>query len=263
MSDEVVNENVNGLSSTAATTTTIDIIRISVGSSNPAKIRAAEQAIRRCLSSSTHKQQQQQIELNIEGFDVESGVSDQPYGDEETILGAKTRALCAYKEYRIKYKCKPHISIGMEGGLEWFEKKQKTINVDDNNKKDDNNIKSNNDNLFCMAWMAIYGQREGIVIDAFSSNDVTYHFGDKKPIFGLAKSSMFALPPGLANLVKEGMELSTADDQFFGRVSSKKGSGTVGKLTNDIIDRSAYYEHAIILAMNPWIRPDLYPNGLE
>lgn len=33
---------------------------------------------------------------------------------------------------------------------------------------------------------------------------------------------------------------------------------TVGILTNEIITRSVYYEHALILALIPFIHPELY-----
>ena len=41
-------------------------------------------------------------------------------------------------------------------------------------------------------------------------------------------------------------------------MDSKKGSGSVGLLTCDLIDRTAYYEHAMILAMAPFLREGLY-----
>lgn len=72
------------------------------------------------------------------------------------------------------------------------------------------------------------------------------------------------MPKEITRLViHEGMELGDADDRVFGRVRSKHGSGTVGILTNHLIDRSAYYEHALQLALIPWIRPDMYPHGIH
>ena len=61
--------------------------------------------------------------------------------------------------------------------------------------------------------------------------------------------------------VTDEIELGDADDQVFQRVKSKHKSGTVGILTDGLIDRSAYYEHAILLALTPWIRPNLFPDG--
>jgi len=66
------------------------------------------------------------------------------------------------------------------------------------------------------------------------------------------------LPSPMSKLIREGMELGDADDQISGRSKSKHGAGTVGYLTEGMIDRATYYEHALILALVPWIRPDMY-----
>lgn len=47
--------------------------------------------------------------------------------------------------------------------------------------------------------------------------------------------------------------------QVFGRIKSGQGSGTVGKLTADVVTRAAYYEHAVMMALIPFMNPDLYP----
>lgn len=60
-------------------------------------------------------------------------------------------------------------------------------------------------------------------------------------------------------MVSQGMELGAADDQLFKRTKSGYGSGTIGKLTEGLITRQAYYEHAVMLALVPFMRPDLYP----
>jgi hypothetical protein len=52
--------------------------------------------------------------------------------------------------------------------------------------------------------------------------------------------------------------------QVFGRVESGQGSGTVGKLTDNLVLRSDYYEHAMALALIPFMNPELYPEfGLQ
>ncbi len=51
----------------------------------------------------------------------------------------------------------------------------------------------------------------------------------------------------------QGIELGVADDQVFGRVDSKREGGSVGLLSGGLIDRTAYYEHAMILALVPFM----------
>lgn len=78
---------------------------------------------------------------------------------------------------------------------------------------------------------------------------------------GKARTGSFYLPPEVANLVRQGIELGQADDMVFGRSNSKQKNGAIGLLTDDAIDRAAYYEHAVVMALIPFKNPDLYPAG--
>eukprot|EP00536_Pseudo-nitzschia_multiseries_P009994 jgi/Psemu1/258642/estExt_Genewise1Plus.C_2920021 len=215
------------------------LLRIAVGTKNPCKIDSVTKAIKQSIKTDS----QSNIEIHIEGFDVDSGVPDQPFGDEETLRGGKTRAMNAYQAYKAANKYFPHLSFGVEGGLEWSE-----IALDHDGNK----------TLWCMAWMAVYGKRKTLLVETMASRDSSCWQSDKKPIFSLAKTSSFMLPPAINDLIRKGMELGDADDKISGRKMSKQGSGTIGYVTDGMIGRSAYYEHALVLALVPWIRPDLY-----
>ena len=234
------------------------LLRIAIGSTNPAKIRAVEQAMRRILDAHNNNKQknnnnQQEIVVTIQavGFNVESGVPHQPMGDHETCLGAKNRASAAYFAYRKAYDTVPHLAFGLEGGLEHVDLPTMETN-NDNGEKDQQ--------LYCMAWIAVYGKRSAFTVDLLASHHVKTYHGDRTPKFGLGKTGTFAIPPKVADLIdNNGLELGHANDQVFDSTESKTGQGAVGLLTGGIIDRSAYYEHAIMLAMTPWFRPDVYP----
>lgn len=73
-----------------------------------------------------------------------------------------------------------------------------------------------------------------------------------------ARTASFLLPAQVANLILNGFELGDADDQVFNRTESKKSNGAVGLLTDDLIDRTDYYAHAVILALIPFKKPELY-----
>ena len=75
---------------------------------------------------------------------------------------------------------------------------------------------------------------------------------------GKARTSSFILPHEVSLLVRSGMELGLADDQVFNQSHSKQKNGAVGLLTNNIIDRTEYYKQAVILALVPFIKPELY-----
>ncbi len=76
---------------------------------------------------------------------------------------------------------------------------------------------------------------------------------------GKGRSGTFYLPPAVAELVRQGVELGEADDIVFGRSNSKQENGAIGLLTRDVIDRAGLYEPAVIFALIPFLNPELYP----
>ena len=74
---------------------------------------------------------------------------------------------------------------------------------------------------------------------------------------GLGQTAVFYLPREVAELVRAGLELGQADDQVFGRDNSKQANGAIGILTDDAVDREAYYIHAVIMALVPFKNPAL------
>ena len=89
---------------------------------------------------------------------------------------------------------------------------------------------------FCFAWVVI-----------LSSNQI-----------GLSKSSMFALPHGVSELLVQGIELGQADNLFFNRKNSGQKDGIIGVLTSGKISRTDYYVEPTVLALIPFINQELY-----
>mgnify|MGYP002628615446 CR=1 FL=1 len=75
-------------------------LRIAVGSRNPVKLAAVRAVIERV-----------QPMVQLEGVEVVSGVPDQPFGDEETQRGARTRAMAALRSTGAE------LGVGLEGGV--------------------------------------------------------------------------------------------------------------------------------------------------
>lgn len=75
---------------------------------------------------------------------------------------------------------------------------------------------------------------------------------------GKARSAGFFLPPEVAQLVHEGMELGDADDVVFRKINSKQDNGAIGLLTNDVITRKTLYLPAVQMAFVPFLNPELY-----
>lgn len=165
-------------------------------------------------------------------------MSDQPFGDEETKLGAYNRAYAAFSSTNDQEK-QIDFAVGLEGGLE------KSIHP-----------QTKENELYCMAWMAVIGRKTAVIS---SSNDKERNKSDNDTYCSYAKTASFLLPPKICELVLEhNMELGHADDRVFDRVNSKHGSGTVGVLTCGEIDRKDYYVHALKLCLIPWVRDELY-----
>lgn len=106
--------------------------RIVVGSTNPVKIDASKSGFQKIFGND-------EVNIDIIGINVSSGIRDQPFGDDETVLGARNRAEAAYRNYLEIHGIEPHYSVGLEGG-----------------------VSEVNDGLDCFAWVAIYdGKRFG------------------------------------------------------------------------------------------------------
>jgi non-canonical (house-cleaning) NTP pyrophosphatase len=74
----------------------------------------------------------------------------------------------------------------------------------------------------------------------------------------LAYTGLLFLPPKVASLVRSGVELGKANDIVFQKHNTKHDSGAVGLVTQNLITRAIYYEHAAILALAPIINAELY-----
>ena len=74
--------------------------RVAVGSRNPVKVAAVRAVLARIVPAAT-----------VEGIAVASGVPDQPWGDDETIRGARTRAEAA------RLALDADLAVGLEGGV--------------------------------------------------------------------------------------------------------------------------------------------------
>ena len=204
---------------------------IFVASSSAPKLKATELAFSRLfLSPSSSSPFELQYEgVSIHGVDgCDSGVSSQPFGDEETRRGAINRLKrCIQIEPNRSYYVSFEGGVGLSsrGGVRLL-----SSSLDE--------LPESHQMLECFAWVAVV---EG-----------------KSQRVSLARTASFVLPPEVSSLVKGGMELGEADDKVFGRSGGKGMDGTVGKLTGGLITRADYYAQALHLALIPFTNPELY-----
>jgi len=74
------------------------MMKVNVGTHNPLKVRATRNVMEKIYTN-----------VDVEGIEVDSGVSDQPIGLDETIQGAVNRARNAFLD--------ADLSVGIESGL--------------------------------------------------------------------------------------------------------------------------------------------------
>lgn len=93
--------------------------------------------------------------------------------------------------------------------------------------------------LMGFAWMAIAGPGERI---------------------SEARSPTLPMPPAVARLVAEGLELGEANDRVFATTNSKQQGGAFGLLTGGRYTREGVYTQTVVLALIPFVH-ELWPRG--
>ena len=173
-------------------------LHVVVASTKPVKLESARQGFALVFSPRT---------VYVTGVGVESGVSDQPMTDADTLTGARNRADNAQIA-----QPQADFWVGIEGGIEEVAGA-----------------------LQAFAWVVVQSTDKG----------------------GRGRTGSFVLPDEVSVLVHQGMELGHADDVVFQRDNSKQKDGSVGILTDDLIDRVAFYVPAVVLALIPFMNPEL------
>lgn len=200
-----------------------------VGSTNPVKVNAVRAGVARALGSEAAGE--------VVGVPAASEVPDQPMGDAETRAGACNRALHAAAAFAARHGAAPTFAVGLEGGCALEAVPLPTASVIATTAAAV--PRAARPVVSCFAWVAVLHVSTGR--------------------WGCARTAAFELPPAVAALVLSGVELGHADDAVFGRTNSKQEDGAVGLLTRGAIDRAAYYEHAVVLALIPFAQPAHYP----
>lgn len=170
---------------------------VAVGSTNPVKIAATRAVLEPLVAGASFR-----------GISVPSGVRDQPFGDDETILGARTRALAA------REALDADLGVGIEGGC-----------VD------------TPDGMRTCAWAVVV---------------------DRAGRIGTGGSLSMPLPPSVADMIRDGMELGHAMDALVAGHNTKHAAGAVGILTDGLVDRQRAYEVLVTYALTPFLTPQYW-----
>lgn len=211
--------------------------QIFVGSTNPVKIKAAKRAAAG-----------QWPEVEVTGFDVSSGISDQPFSDQETRQGAVNRAQAALEQGLRTLGNLKNESSRTVGGDHPAQSKIpdpscNTVNEDRTNAKDlclgiglEGGVFVNQqDEVWSTVWAAVTDQA-----------------GNMYPVNG----SRLKIPEILAKPLRAGRELGPVLSEMFDGREVSKEEGMFGIITNNLADRTEMYTAVAKLALGLWYGRD-------
>ena len=177
-------------------------MRVAVGSANPVKLAATEAAFDAMIGAT------------VESVVIDPGVSEQPVGHEETILGATNRARQALDAGTYD------LGVGIEGGVAEFP-------IPDGG-ADGSEVA---DGLFLVMWAAI---ADGTRVE-------------------LGAGPAIRLPETVTDRVRNDEELGPVMDEVFDLENVKENEGAAGVLTGGLVDRQEALETALAGALGPFI----------
>lgn len=176
-------------------------MHIFVGSHNPVKIHAVTIAASETWPDAT-----------IVGYDVPSGVDEQPIGDDMTRQGAVNRAKAALHDglaaHRDLTQTDEVLGVGLEGGVMEF-----------------------GDEMWSTVWIAVVDTAENVC----ESN-----------------GARFRVPEIVAQKIRAGEEMGPIVAKISGVSDVRKKQGFIGVLTNGFVDRTEEYSAIAKMALGVW-----------
>lgn len=179
------------------------VMFLAVGSTNPVKIQAVTLAAVQTWPTA-----------QVTGYEVPSGVSAQPWGDDETREGARTRASLALQAALHAQKLTSIsmsdtiLGIGLEGGV--FQK---------------------GNELWTTVWVAV--------------SDTTGAFYE-------SNGARFIIPPLIAEKIQAGGEMGPVMSELVNKENVKQTMGMIGIVTNNFVDRTEEYAGIAKLSLGLW-----------
>ncbi|MUW15525.1 DUF84 family protein [Halorubrum sp. CBA1125] len=189
-------------------------MRVGVGSGNPVKRRAVEQALGARESDDRLSDERSRADgeptvdtesgIEVESVPVDSGVSEQPTGHEETVTGAERRAAAVLDAGTYD------LGVGLEGGVARFE---------------------GTEGLYLVMWAAVSD-------------------GSK---VGRGAGPSIELPADVAARVADGEELGPVMDDVLDTTGIARRGGAAGALTDGRVDRADGLAAAVAGALGPFV----------
>jgi inosine/xanthosine triphosphatase len=194
---------------------------IAVGSTRGPKLDAVHDALKLCA-----QQLNPNVQFEVLGFAVDSGVGHTPLSSVESMRGARQRTEALMQMASGNGEVYQYF-VGLEGGLEVMESRgDETDSVENGGRR-----------VFLESW-------------AFVSDGSRGHFG---------RSGGIELPPALAHeVLDKGVELAAAIDKFAGMAGIRDNQGAWGVLSNNLITRREAFRVALVAAFAPIYNVNLF-----
>lgn len=206
---------------------------VAVGSKNPVKVNSVHAAFSLAFPTCF---------VDCVPYDVPSGVPDQPWGEVETRQGALARAQACHAAHEAARGTPADYAVGLEGGCLDEDLASAHPDVAGLGSSSFPSPSCFSSVVSCFAVLAVLKAGPSL----------------QSPRWGIAKTATFALPNKIVKLMRGDppMELGDADDKVFSDINSKQKGGTIGKVTKGLIDRTKYYEHALLCALAPFMHEE-------
>jgi inosine/xanthosine triphosphatase len=78
---------------------------------------------------------------------------------------------------------------------------------------------------------------------------------------GFGVSPMFELPQSIVDRLLAGEELGHVIDDLSGDHNTKQKGGAIAYMTQGRVDRTQLYAQGVVMALVPFLNPDLYPRA--
>jgi inosine/xanthosine triphosphatase len=172
------------------------------------------------------------VQFEVVGVEVESGVGHTPSSREELMRGARLRAEAVHRVARQNNERWDYFA-GLEGGLD--------VVVLDAQERNSSKVAGDGGELSRRVFLESW---------AYITDGHTGHYG---------RSGGVEIPKALAHEVLEnGVELSVAIDAFAGARGIRDSQGAWGVLTQNLITRQEAFRVAVVAAFAPFYGGEMY-----
>jgi inosine/xanthosine triphosphatase len=211
-------------------------IIVAVGSTRRPKLDAVTEALVSIRSAFAANQLAPELDFEVAGAEVPSGVRHTPLSREDLMTGARQRAEALVQMARTENKPWKYF-VGLEGGIDVVAGPDVMPNLD--------------------VIPDVDIVREAGKRWVFLENWAYVTDGTSLGAFG--QSGAVLIPDSLAKtVVDDGIELSEAIDAFAGRHNIRDAEGAWGILTRNLISRQEAFRVAVLNAFAPFFNRGVY-----